>query len=123
MAKRIVRSAFVALGAALALSATFGAAASLDVTSPTLGAGKATVARCDTDGIVASPTWSGSNVSGVTLSGIAAACAAKTASVTVANGVTIGTGSAPVPSGGGSLSLTIAPAVLATTSLSLNVVI
>ena len=68
----------------------FAVAASLNVTSPTLGAGTATVASCDTDGVATSYTVTytaaagGYTVGSVTVTGIATpGCDGKTMKVTL----------------------------------------
>ena len=68
----------------------FAVAASLSVTSPTLGAGTATVASCDTDGVTTSytvaysATAGGYTVANVSVSGIATpGCDGKTMKVTL----------------------------------------
>ena len=53
----------------------------------------------------------GSNVSSVTIGGIAATCATGTLSVTVNNGTANSSGTAVVPAGGGSMTVTLAAAV------------
>jgi hypothetical protein len=97
----------------LAAGATsFAAAATLSVTSKTLGAGSTVVPACDTDGFVYTHTLDVShNVATVTVSSIAAACAGATLQLTLANSssAAIGTGSAVLPSSGftGDVTLTI----------------
>jgi hypothetical protein len=65
------------------------AAATLTVTSPTLGSGNAVVASCDTDGVTftarAIDTSVNHNVTSLTVSSINAACAGETLTVTLAN--------------------------------------
>ncbi len=57
------------------------AAAQLNITSDTLGAGTQTVAACDTDGIAVDYTVVGDDVTEVLLSGVAGACAGDTFSI------------------------------------------
>ena len=90
---------------------TPGLAANLGVTARTAGAGTASVARCDTDGISPIPTISGTNVVSVTVSGIASACGGGQASLRLSNGTTASTASATVPAGGGSVVMTLAASV------------
>jgi hypothetical protein len=98
----------------LAAGATsFAAAATLAVTSTTLGAGRTAVPACDTDGFTFTHTLDTShNVATVTVSGIAAACAGATLQLTLANSLnaSIGSSNAALPSSGftGAATLTIA---------------
>ena len=117
-----------ALGAAtvaLVLSVVVGHATSLSTGSGSLGAGKATVSRCDSDGFTVVPTVVGTatTVSGVAVSGIASGCAGQTLSAAVNNGTTSSTGSAVVPVGGGSVSITFAAAVTGTQGMQFDVAI
>jgi hypothetical protein len=86
-------------------------AASLASASRTLGAGKVAVPSCDTGGFTIVQNLTGSNVSSVAIGGIAATCATGTLSVTVNNGITNSSGTAVVPAGGGSMTVTLAAAV------------
>ncbi|HUL84499.1 MAG TPA: hypothetical protein VLX89_03155 [Actinomycetota bacterium] len=86
-------------------------AASLAPTSRTLGAGKVAVPSCDAGGFTIVQNLTGANVSSVTIGGIAATCATGTLSVTVNNGTTNSSGTAVVPAGGGSMTVTLAAAV------------
>jgi hypothetical protein len=85
MKKRILIALAVA---SLAFVSVFAMAASLNVTSPSLGADSETVSSCDTDGV--STTYGNSFSSGsykvtsVTVSGIADACGPKGLKVTLA---------------------------------------
>lgn len=97
----------------LAAGATsFAAAATLGVTSTTLGAGRTAVPACDTDGFSYTHTLDTShNVATVTVSGVAAACAGATLQLTLADSVnaSIGSSSAALPVSGftGSATMTI----------------
>ena len=104
----LVTAASVALA-----SVSVGHAASLAMGSKSLGAQSAAVPKCDTDGFTLVHNLSVSNVVSVTVGSIAAACAAGVLSVTVNNGLTNSSGSATVPAGGGSLTVTLALPVLA----------
>ena len=98
--------------AAIAVSPAF--AAGLGSTTRTLGANLAAVTPCDPDGFSIRQTLSGSNVASIMVSGIASACATGTLSVTLNNGATFTTASGAVPAGGGSMTLTLSPAVAIT---------
>jgi len=104
--------------AAILLMATgvaVGAAASLTVTSGTLGAATAATPRCTTAGLTVFQNLSAGTVVSVTVGAIPAACAGADLHVTVNNGVANASGSATVPGGGGSVTVTLgtAPAVTA----------
>ena len=101
----------------------FAAAAGLSSSSQTVGAGQIAIGRCDSDGITALPTLSGSSVASVTVSGVAAGCASATVSVGVSNGASSGSGSAIVPAGGGSVTVPITPLVTNTTAIAIEVII
>ncbi|MFH1104789.1 MAG: hypothetical protein V1757_07580, partial [Actinomycetota bacterium] len=83
----------------------------------------AAVTPCDPDGFSVRQTLSGSSVSSVIVSGIASACATGTLSVTLNNGATYSTASGTVPGGGGSLALTLSPAVAITDHHTVDVTI
>src|SRR5690349_20834076 len=115
--RRLLRSGLGALAATVAVavvSLTVGNAASLSTGSKSLGAQGVAVPRCDTDAYTIVQNLTSTNVVSVTVSGIASACATATMSATVNNGVTSSSGSATVPAGGGSLTITLALPVAAT---------
>lgn len=96
---------------AVVLFATVGHAASIGTASTTLGAGKASVTGCDTDGVTVTQVLTGNNVTVVAVAGIAAACGSGSLSVTVHTGTSSSTGVATVPAGGGSMTVALASAV------------
>ena len=97
---------------AIVLSGTvIGAAASLNLTSSTLGANRVTTPRCTTANLSVLQNLSGSNVASVTVSGLPAACGGGTLQAAVNNGTASSTGSAAVPGGGGSVTVTLAATV------------
>ena len=96
---------------AVVLFAIIGHATSIGAASTTLGAGKAGVTRCDTDGITVTEVLTGNNVTVVAVAGIASACGTGSLSATINNGTTSSTGVATVPAGGGSMTVTLASAV------------
>ncbi|MDH4333761.1 MAG: hypothetical protein OEW24_00610 [Chloroflexota bacterium] len=100
----------------LATGVVIGAAASLSLTSGTLGAATTTVPQCTTAGLTVFQNLSGSTVVSVTVGAIPAACAGATLQVTVNNGVTNASGSATVPGGGGSVTVALGTAPAVTTS-------
>jgi hypothetical protein len=70
-------------------ASSWAAAATLTVTSPTLGSGNVAVGSCDTDGVTftarAIDTSASHNVTSLTVSSINAACAGETLTVTLAD--------------------------------------
>jgi hypothetical protein len=98
-----------------ATGAVLGAAASLSLASGSLGAATTATPRCTTAGLSVLQNLTASTVSSVTVGVLPAACGGATLQVTVNNGVANSSGSAVVPGGGGSVTVTIAvpPAVTA----------
>jgi hypothetical protein len=109
----------LAVAAALALPAL---AASLGSNSRTLGAGTASVPRCDADGIKIAINLTGTNVVSVTGTGIDSGCGGLTMKATVTGG-TSSSGSIAVPAGGGSVTATLAASVAVVQSLRVDVVV
>jgi len=108
---KIGRIVFVLL-AVTAAAATFAAAASLGVTSLALGAGNSSISACDPDGFTFSRSVNSSGqITSMTVSGIAAACAGGTLTLTITDtsDASIGSGSAALPSTGFSGSASITP--------------
>jgi uncharacterized Zn-binding protein involved in type VI secretion len=97
------------LGLALAVAATFaafGAAASLALGSQALSAGNASVTSCGVASLSTTRSVdNGGNFPQVVVSGVPAACAGETLSVTLVNGSggSLGGSSAVVPAGGGAM--------------------
>jgi hypothetical protein len=83
------------------------------------------VSKCDSDGFTVTETVVGvaTTISGVTVGGVAAACAGQTLSATVNNGTNNFSGSATVPSGGGTVTITLASAVTGTEGVEIDVAI
>ena len=82
---------------------TLAAAASLSVTSKSLGAGRAAVTVCDSNGFTYTHTLNAShNVLTVTVAGIDPSCAGATLALTLANNLnaSIGTATAVLPASG-----------------------
>src|SRR4029077_18470517 len=93
---------------AVVLFAIVGHATTIGTASTTVGAGRASVARCDTDGLTVTQGLTGSGVTVVPAAGVAAACGAGALSATINNGTTSSTGFGTVPAGGGSMTVTLA---------------
>ena len=111
----------LALGAATGL--TTGAAASLAMSSGTLGANVVTVQRCMSTGPSVIQNLSGSTVVSVTVSGLPSTCGGATIQATIDNHTTSASGSSTVPVGGGSVTVTFASAPAASTAEQIDVVI
>jgi hypothetical protein len=114
----------VGLAALTAMGVVLGAAASLSLSSDTVGAATTATPRCTAAGLSVFQNLSASTVVSVTVGVLPAACAGATLQVTVNNGVANASGSAAVPGGGGSVVVTLgsAPAVTATEQTDLVVV-
>jgi len=99
------------LGIALAVAATFaacGAAASLALGSQALSAGNASVTSCGVASLSGTRSVDNSgNFTQIVVTGVPPACAGETLSVTLASGAgaSLGSTSAVVPAGGGSMTL------------------
>lgn len=93
--------------------AVVGVAASVALSSDTIGAATTTIPRCTSAGLTVFQNLSAGTVVSVTVGGIPAACDGATLQAAVNNGATFGSGSAAVPAGGGSVTVTlgVAPAV------------
>lgn len=99
-----------------AAGAVIGSAASLSLASGSLGAATTSTPRCTTAGLTVLQNLSAGTVVSVTVGAIPAACGGATLQVTVNNGVTNASGSAAVPGGGGSVTVTLASAPAVTAS-------
>jgi hypothetical protein len=82
-------------------------AANITATSRTLASGNSTIGRCDTDGVSTVYNLTTTNVTGVIVSGINAACAGASMKVTVNNQAATSSGTGVVLVGGGSLTVTV----------------
>jgi len=126
--KRIVTAV---LGGLLAFSAVYGLAASLNLTSDSLGAGTATVAACQAAALNATYTSTysaaapGYTVGTVTVTGLAATCYSKPYKITLsgAASVSLGEATGTTPSSGTSFAATFAPALSAASVTGVSVVI
>lgn len=108
VATRIIIIAAVGV---LLRSLAWGSATGLSSGTKTLATNNSSVSRCDTDGVTIGHNLSGSNVVSVTVTGIASGCATGTLSVDVDNGTSNSSGSATVPTGGGSMTVSLAASV------------
>ncbi len=126
--KRIITAV---LGGLLAFSVVYGLAASLNLTSDSLGAGTATVASCQAAVLNATYTSTysaaapGYTVGTVTVTGLAATCYSKPYKITLsgAASVSLGEATGTTPSSGTSFAATFAPALSAASVTGVSVVI
>lgn len=109
--------------AAVATAVVIGAAASLAATSGSLGAGSVAMPRCTTTGLSVIQNLSGSNVISVTVSGLPVACGNGSLQVAVYNGTASSTGSTAVPTGGGTVTVTLAAAIAVSTAETSDVMV
>jgi hypothetical protein len=131
----IKRKTIFALVLALTIfGAVYGFAATLNVGANTLSAGNASVASCETNtatgtyAVAYDTATTAYKVSGVTITGLDAACAGKAVSATITSdsgGTNLGTLTGIVPVGGGSLVLgaptgTIGAASVSGVSVAIN---
>jgi hypothetical protein len=111
-------------GIALAVAATFaacGAAASLALGSQALSAGNASVTSCGVASLSSTRSVDNSgNFTQFVVTGIPAACAGETLSITLASGAgaSLGSSSSVVPAGGGSMTFSGFGTVSATSLMS-----
>lgn len=91
-----------------ATGAVIGNAASLSFASGSLGAATTATPRCTTAGLTVFQNLTAGTVTSVTVGVLPAACGGATLQVTVNNGITNSSGSAAVPGGGGSVTVTLA---------------
>jgi hypothetical protein len=114
------------LGGLLSLTlgfATIGAAASVALASDSLGAAQVASGRCATGALSVIQTLTGTAVSSVSVGVLPAACGGATLRVAVHNGLTSSQGSATIPGGGGTVSVTLAIAVPVTVAEQTDVVV
>lgn len=114
----ITRLAWLAIGAATVAWAGVAAAASLPLSSSSLGAGSANVTSCDTSGVDFHYALDGAgSITSVTVANIDAACQGATLRVTLtAAGADVGGGSVQLPTSGwtGKYAVSISPTPLST---------
>jgi hypothetical protein len=113
----------VGLGFLTLACAAVGFAASVAVSSGSLGASTISVPRCTAAGLSVLQNLSAGTVVSVTVSGLPAACGGATLQVTVNNGLTNSSGSATIAAGGGSTTVTLAAAVAVTAAEQTDLVV
>lgn len=125
------RALLAALAAVMTFGAAYGLAASLNLTTESLGAADTTVAACQAGALTAtysasySATAPGYAVGTVTVTGLAATCYAKAYRITLADSANAALGEATgtTPSSGSSFNATFSPAVAASSVENISVVI
>lgn len=126
--KRIVAALVAGL---ITFGGIYGLAASLNLTSDTLGAGTATVAACQAAALNAtytstySATAPGYTVGTVTVTGLASSCYSKPYKITLsgAGNASLGEATGTTPASGTSFAATFSPAVGAASVTGISVVI
>jgi len=113
----------LAIALFMATGVVVGAAASLSVTSSTLGAARTTTPRCTAASLTVLNNLTAATVSSVVVGSLPGACGGATLQVTVNNGLTNSSGSAAVPGGGGSVTVTLAAAVAVTANMQTDLVL
>jgi len=91
-----------------------GAAASIALTTGTLGAATVAVPRCTTAGLTVFQNLSAGIVVSVTVTGLPTSCGGALAQATVNNGLVNASGSTTVPAGGGAITVVLGAAVAVT---------
>lgn len=107
----------------LVVSAVVAFAASLSFAARSLGMAAISTPRCTAAGLGVVQNLSASTVISVTVSSLPATCGNATLEVTVDNLVSLSSGSATVPSGGGSVTVTLAVALAITTVEEIDLVL
>jgi len=126
--KRVLAALFAGL---ITFGGIYGLAASLNLTSDSLGAGNATVAACQAGALNATYTTSysatapGYTVGTVTVTGLAASCYSKAYKITLsgAGSASLGEATGTTPASGTSFGATFAPAVAAASVTGISVVL
>ncbi len=114
----------VTLAVALGLAGLgFGFAASLAVSSGSLGMIKLSVSRCTAGSATIVNNLVASAVVSVTVYGLPSTCGGATAQAAVNNGTSSSTGTASVPAAGGSVTVTLAVPVAALTTQETDVLL
>ena len=108
--RRAVPAGLVALGG---LAWVNGYASSLPSSSGSLGAGSATVSKCQTTALTVTQTLSGTNVASVTVAGISSTCGNGTLTAALDNVTSSSSGTVTIPAGGGTVTATLATPVAA----------
>ncbi|HEY7847070.1 MAG TPA: hypothetical protein VIC83_02625 [Candidatus Limnocylindria bacterium] len=126
--KRVLAALFAGL---ITFGGIYGLAASLNLTTDSLGAGNATVAACQAGALNATYTTSysastpGYTVGTVTVTGLAASCYSKAYKITLsgAGNASLGEATGTTPASGTSFAATFSPAVSAASVTGISVVL
>jgi hypothetical protein len=126
--KRVLAALFAGL---ITFGGIYGLAASLNLTTDSLGAGNATVAACQAGALSATYTTSysastpGYTVGTVTVTGLAASCYSKAYKITLsgAGNASLGEATGTTPASGTSFAATFSPAVSAASVTGISVVL
>ena|SRR6476646_746847 len=127
----VKRALVIALAGLLTFGAVYGFAASLNLTTDSLGAADTTVAACQAGQLTAtytstySATVPGYAVGTVTVTGLASTCYSKAYKITVsgAGNASLGEATGTTPAAGTSFAATFAPAINAASITGIGVVI
>jgi hypothetical protein len=122
---------FILVAGALTFGTVYGFAASLNLNTDSLGAGRTVVAACQAGALTATYTSTysaaapGYQVGTVTVNGLTSACYSKAYKITLANGsdVSLGEATGTTPASGTSFAATFSPTVGAATVAAISVVI
>jgi hypothetical protein len=120
------RSTVAGLAAVLLVAAgamVVGAAASLSFAAGALGASAVTPARCTSAALTITPTLTVAAWTDVVVSGVPAACGGATLQLTVDTGSTNASGTAVVPAGGGSVTVTLPVAQTVIAAMQIDLVL
>jgi hypothetical protein len=118
MVRRLAVLAFLTVS-----SAVLGAASSLGLASDGVGATTVATGRCTTAGLAVLQTLTATSVTSVSVGVLPAACAGGVLRVAVNNGATSSEGTATIPGGGGTVSVTLAVPVAVTLAEQTDVVV
>ncbi len=127
----VKRALILALAGVLTFGAVYGFAASLNLTTDSLGAANTTVAACQAGALTATYTSTysaatpGYSVGTVTVNGLAATCYSKAYKITLsgAANASLGEATGTTPAAGTSFAATFSPAVNAASVTGISVVI
>lgn len=100
-----------------------GHAASVALSTQTVGMARVAVPRCAAVASTVLSNVSGSSIVSVTISGLPSACGGAVAQAAVNNGTSNSSGSATVPAGGGSVTVTLSTAVAVSTTYETDIVL
>ena len=103
--------------------AVLGAAASVSLSSDTVGAARAATPRCTAAGLTVFQNLSAGTVVSVTVGNLPVACGLATLQATVNNGATNSSGSISLPAGGGSATVVLGSAQAVTAAEQTDLVV